>query len=128
MVTFVNESKQHNGTIETETGLTASTLQKNKITSTRLEGIATKNKLSKNSQRVIKETNLATPIKKAPSPIAKFLTMTSMEEDAEIVILDDYDSIKAIEKEGVQVQGTGSTQEEIRSLANGSGSQDRHWN
>ncbi|XP_027101291.2 uncharacterized protein [Coffea arabica] len=54
--------------------------------------------------------------------------MTSMEEDAEIVILDDYDSIKAIEKEGVQVQGTGSTQEEIHSLANGSGSQDRHWN
>ena len=42
--------------------------------------------------------------------------------------MDDHDSIEAIEKEGTQIQGTGSTQGETRQLASGSSSQDRHWN
>ena len=78
------------------------------MTGTRLKNVVTKNKLSKNSQRTPKETNLVTPVKKAPSTIPKSLTMTSMGEDVEIEMLDDYDSIKVIEKKGVQAQGTGS--------------------
>ena len=68
------------------------------MTGTRLKSVVTKNNLSKNSQRAPKEMNLTTSVKNVPSTISKSLTMTSMGEDVEIEMLDDYDSIKAIEK------------------------------
>ena len=96
------------------------------MTSTRLKSVVTKNKFLKNSEWAIKETKLATPIKKTPSIISKSLTMTSMGEDVKIEMLNDHDSIKTIEKKEIQVQGTVSTQGGTHSLASDSSSQHRH--
>ena len=121
-VTSINEPIHYNGATGTGTGFIASTLQEGKMTGTRLKSVVTKNKLSKNSQRAPEEKNLVTPVKKAPSTIPKSLTRTSIGKDVEIEMLDDHDSIKAIEKQGTQVQGTGSTQGETHSLTSGSSS------
>ncbi|XP_071921364.1 uncharacterized protein [Coffea arabica] len=54
-VTSANELVHHNKAIEIVTGLTLSTLRKNKITSSPSKNIATKNKSSKDSRQAIKE-------------------------------------------------------------------------
>ena len=127
-ITSVNESMHRNGVIETGIDPTTSILQKGKITNTCLKSILRKNKSSKDSQRAIKEMKLTTPLKKMPSKILKSLTMTSMEKDVEIEMLDYHDSIKTVEKERTQVQCTESIQKGTHSLTSGSSNQNRYWN
>ncbi|XP_071907750.1 uncharacterized protein [Coffea arabica] len=127
-VTSANEPVHPNGVIEIVTSLASSTLRKNQITSSHSKNIATKNKSSKDSRQAIKEAQPVVPAKKTPPKASKSLSATRTEEDVEIEMVDDHDSIEAIEKEGTQVQGIGSTQGGAHSLASGSSSQDRHWN
>ncbi|XP_071931748.1 uncharacterized protein [Coffea arabica] len=127
-VTPANESVHHDEAIAIVTGLTSSTLRSNKIISSPSKNIAAKNKSSKDSRQAIKEAQPVIPAKKTPPKVSKFVSATRTEEDVEIETVDDRDSIKAIEKEGTQVQDVGSTQRGAHSLASGSNSQDRHWN
>ncbi|XP_071904368.1 uncharacterized protein [Coffea arabica] len=127
-VTSANESVHPSGVIEIVTGLTSSTLRKNKTISSPLENVVTRNKSSKDSRQVIKEAQPVIPSEKMPPKVSKSLSVTHIEEDVEIETMDDRDSLEAIGQEGTQAQGIESTQRGTHSLASGSSSQDRHWN